>query len=223
MMKLLPRLVMRLLPALLGLVLLLAAAPVFAAGDDAFAPPAEPAAVPDTSEYQRIPMDINGYENYTLGTALDSYFTPEEMTTYKSTDSDGVFNFYDIKMVDETANIEYYIAIGSYFDNGVEIVGSVEMHMDAGFGDSTFYHIKKQLEDTGAITLTTTSDDKVEGGLHINMEDEQGDTFELAWIPVNTVGKNSGTSVFVSSIDYFLALIDSMVTEQAPPAEMPQQ
>lgn len=182
------------------------------------APPAEPVAVPDTSGYQRIPMDINGYENYTLGTTVADYFTPEELNSYKSTDSDGVFNFYDLKMVDETNDLEYLISLGTYFSAGSEIIGSVEMHMDAGFGDETFFHIKKQLEDAGQIVLQTAPDAVVGEGLHINMEDEEGDTFELSWIPVNAAGKDSGTAVFVSSINYFIALMDSIIEDPSSAA-----
>ncbi|MCC7479073.1 hypothetical protein IT575_11525 [bacterium] len=179
------------------------------------AAPAEAVSVPDTSAYQRVEMDVNGYENFTLGQPVSTFLNEQELLDYKSTDSDGVFNFYDMKMVDESAALEYFISIGTYFAGGSELVGSVEMRMDVGFGDATFYHIKKQLEDSGSIVLNTTPDDSVPGGLHMNMEDADGDTFELSWTPVNTAGKTSGTSVFVSSSAYFLALIDSALSEGA--------
>lgn len=170
--------------------------------------------------YTQVDVDINGYENYTFGHPVSEYLTADQLTQFRAAESDDTLSFYDIPMIVDETKVEYTISLGG---TGAESsIGSIEMIMDVKFGDDTFGTIKKQLEDLIGHELVPTPDATVEGGMHVSLQDSDGDTLDLSWTPANDKDVTPGTSVFVASSEYMTKLIDAIISQtetEAAPAD----
>jgi hypothetical protein len=165
----------------------------------------------DENGYLQVSMDINGYENYTLGQPVSNFIAAEDLDEFRSPESDDEFSWYD--MLFSTDEIQYNLSVGTHGRGGN--IGSIVMYMDETYGDATFYHIKQQLDAAAGYTLELQAHDKVSGGLTLWMADADGDTMEVSYIPANEQGVEPGTSVSVTSMAYMGALFQSILNSPA--------